>query len=192
VTDQVKSTVKPAAVAALAQTFTFPLALAVLVLLFLLIQSRLDGRDPKLRYAPRAAGEARVRIRSSADIVAARQQGRELASLVGFSVSNLTLIATAISEVSRNIIEYAGEGEVTIRFIREGNRTGVKIVASDTGPGIADLKAVMRDGFSTGHGMGMGLPGARRLMDDFEISSAPGAGTTVTGRLPVRAREGAA
>ena len=126
------------------------------------------------------AGEARVRIRSSADIVAARQQGRELASLVGFSVSNLTLIATAISEVSRNIIEYAGEGEVTIRFIREGNRTGVKIVASDTGPGIADLKAVMRDGFSTGHGMGMGLPGARRLMDDFEITSEIAKGTTVT------------
>jgi serine/threonine-protein kinase RsbT len=125
------------------------------------------------------AGEARVRIRSSADIVIARQQGRELASRIGFSISNLTMIATAISEVARNIVEYAGEGELTVRLIREGNRAGVKIVASDDGPGIPDLAAVMRDGFSTGQGMGMGLPGARRLMDDFEISSEIAKGTTV-------------
>ena len=125
------------------------------------------------------AGEARVHIRSSADIVVARQQGRELASRIGFSNSNLTMIATAISEVARNIVEYAGEGDITVKLIREGNRTGVKIVASDDGPGIADLAAVMRDGFSTGQGMGMGLPGARRLMDDFEISSEIAKGTTV-------------
>jgi len=126
------------------------------------------------------AGEARIRIRSSADIVAARQQGRERASLVGFSISNLTMIATAISEVARNILEYAGEGEISIRIVSEGNRRGVRIVASDDGPGIADLAAVMRDGFSTGQGMGMGLPGARRLMDDFEIASQIAKGTTVT------------
>lgn len=125
------------------------------------------------------AGEARVHIRSSADIVVARQQGRELASLIGFSISNLTMIATAISEVARNTVEYAGEGDITITLIREGHRIGVKIVASDDGPGIADLAAVMRDGFSTGQGMGMGLPGARRLMDDFEISSEIARGTTV-------------
>ena len=124
-------------------------------------------------------GEARVHIRSSADIVVARQQGRELASLIGFSICNLTRIATAISEVARNIVEYAGEGDITITRIREGRRIGVKIVASDDGPGIADLAAVMRDGFSTGQGMGMGLPGARRLMDDFEISSEIARGTTV-------------
>jgi serine/threonine-protein kinase RsbT len=124
-------------------------------------------------------GEARVHIRSSADIVAARQQGRELASRIGFSISNLTMIATAISEVARNIVEYAGEGDITVKLIREGNRAGVKIVASDAGPGIADLAAVMRDGFSTGQGMGMGLPGARRLMDDFEIASEIAKGTTV-------------
>ena len=124
-------------------------------------------------------GEARVHIRSSADIVVARQQGRELASLIGFSISNLTMIATAISEVARNIVEYAGEGDITIKLIREGARIGVRIVASDTGPGIADLAAVMRDGFSTGQGMGMGLPGARRLMDDFEISSEIAKGTTI-------------
>src|SRR5919109_571555 len=89
----------------------------------------------------RLAGEARVHIRSSADIVVARQQGRELASLIGFSISNLTMIATAISEVARNIVEYAGEGAITIARIREGQRIGVKIVASDDGPGIADLAA---------------------------------------------------
>jgi serine/threonine-protein kinase RsbT len=124
-------------------------------------------------------GEARVHIRSSTDIVVARQQGRELASLIGFSISNLTMIATAISEVARNIVEYAGEGDITIKLIREGARIGVRIVASDTGPGIADLAAVMRDGFSTGQGMGMGLPGARRLIDDFEIASEIAKGTTV-------------
>ena len=125
------------------------------------------------------AREAHVHIRSSADIVVARQQGRELASLIGFSNSNLTMIATAISEVARNIVEYAGEGDITIKRVREGHRIGVRIVASDDGPGIADLAAVMRDGFSTGHGMGMGLPGARRLMDHFEISSEIDKGTTV-------------
>lgn len=126
------------------------------------------------------AREARVRIRSLADIVVARQQGRALASLVGFSSSNLTMIATAISEVTRNIVEYAGEGEVAITLINESHKRGVKIVASDEGPGIADLTAVMRDGFSTGQGLGIGLPGARRLMDEFEISSEIARGTTIT------------
>lgn len=124
--------------------------------------------------------EVRVRIQSSLDIVAARQQGRALASVVGFSNSNLTLIATAISEVARNIVEYAKEGEMVITAINDGSRRGVMIVAADCGPGIADLSAVMRDGFSTGQGLGIGLPGARRLMDEFEIVSALNKGTTVT------------
>ena len=125
-------------------------------------------------------GEARIHIGSSADIVAARQHGRELASQIGFPNSNLTMIATAISEVARNIVEFAGEGDITIKAIAEGSRRGVKIVASDDGPGIPDVSAVMRDGFTTSHGMGMGLPGARRLMDDFDISSQIAKGTTVT------------
>lgn len=123
--------------------------------------------------------EVCVRIRSSLDIVAARQQGRELASVVGFSNSNLTLIATAISEVARNIVEYAEEGEVIITVINDGSRAGIKIVARDQGPGIADLAVVMRDGYSTGQGLGIGLPGARRLMDEFEIASEVNKGTTV-------------
>ena len=124
--------------------------------------------------------EVHVRIQTSADIVAARQQGRALASQAGFSHSNLTIIATAISEIARNIVEYATEGEVIIALINDASKKGVEIVAADQGPGIADVSTVMRDGYSTGKGLGIGLPGARRLMDEFEIASEIGKGTTVT------------
>jgi serine/threonine-protein kinase RsbT len=124
--------------------------------------------------------EVHVRIETSADIVAARQQGRALASQAGFSHSNLTIIATAISEVARNIVEYAKEGEVIITLINDAHKRGVEIVAADQGPGIADVSTVMRDGYSTGKGLGIGLPGARRLMDEFDIASEIGKGTTVT------------
>jgi serine/threonine-protein kinase RsbT len=124
--------------------------------------------------------EARLRIQSSADIVAARQQGRAIAAGIGFSNATLTIIATAISEVARNIVEYAKAGEVAITVVEDGPRRGVKIVLSDNGPGIADISSVMRDGFSTGRGLGIGLPGAKRLMDEFEIVSEVGEGTTVT------------
>ena len=121
-----------------------------------------------------------VRIQNAADIVAARQQGRSLAAQAGFSHSNLTMIATAIAEVARNIVEYAKEGEVIITLINDASKRGVEIVASDNGPGIADVSTVMRDGYSTGKGLGIGLPGARRLMDEFAIASAVGTGTIVT------------
>lgn len=124
--------------------------------------------------------EVSVRVQSTADIVTARQQGRELASRLGFSTSDLTIIATAISEIARNIVEYAKEGEVFIRLADDGTRLGVLIVAQDQGPGISDVTAVMRDGFSTGTGLGLGLPGAKRLMDEFDIASQLGKGTTVT------------
>ena len=124
--------------------------------------------------------EARVRIQSSADIVTARQQGRSIAAEIGFSNSNLTIIATAISEIARNIVEYAKEGEALISLINDGPRQGIQIILSDEGPGIPDTSTVMRDGFSTGRGLGIGLPGARRLMDDFEIVSEVGRGTTIT------------
>jgi serine/threonine-protein kinase RsbT len=124
--------------------------------------------------------QVHVRIQNSADIVAARQQGRALASQAGFSHSNLTIIATAISEVARNIVEYAKEGEVIITLISDATKKGVEIVAADQGPGIADIATVMRDGYSTGKGLGIGLPGARRLMDEFAIASTIGTGTIVT------------
>lgn len=126
------------------------------------------------------ANEVRVRIQSSVDVVAARQQGHALASLLGFSDSNLTIIATAISEIARNIVEHAQDGEVTIALIAEGKRKGVKIVVSDQGPGIPDVALAMRDGYSTSQGLGIGLPGAKRLMDEFEIVSEINKGTTIT------------
>ena len=124
--------------------------------------------------------ECRVRIDSLDDIVTARQQARHLASRVGFSKCNLTLIATAISEIGRNAVEYAQGAEVIISMIQDRTRMGVKIVVTDHGPGIADLSAVMRDGYSTMNRLGIGLPGTRRLMDEFEIASEVGFGTTVT------------
>ncbi len=123
--------------------------------------------------------EARVPVQSPADIRAARQQGRAVASQGGFSSSDLTLIGMAISEVARNIVEYAREGEVVITLINNAHKTGVEIVAADSGPGIGDVSMVMQDGYSTGNGLGIGLPGVRRLMDEFEIASEVGKGTTV-------------
>ena len=124
--------------------------------------------------------QVQVKIQNSADIVAARQQGRALASQAGFSHSNLTIIATAISEVARNIVEYAKEGQVVITLVTDASKRGVEIVASDEGPGIPDVATVMRDGFSTGKGLGIGLPGARLLMDEFAIASTVGSGTVIT------------
>jgi serine/threonine-protein kinase RsbT len=124
--------------------------------------------------------EVRVTIGSPADIVQARQQGRELAIQAGFSVCDSTLITTAISEMSRNLLEYAYQGEVTISLLKNGIKSGVKIVVSDQGPGIADISQVMQDGYSSRKGMGIGLPGTKRLMDEFEIRSKIGTGTTVT------------
>jgi serine/threonine-protein kinase RsbT len=122
----------------------------------------------------------RVRILTDDDIVTARQEGRRLSTELGFSSTDLTLIATAISEVARNIRLYAGEGEVALKLVQEKERQGIVVVALDEGPGISDLERAMEDGFSSGGSFGLGLPGARRLMDEFDISSAPGAGVKVT------------
>jgi serine/threonine-protein kinase RsbT len=124
--------------------------------------------------------EASIPIVRELDIVTARQKGRELAMTIGFSRTDQTLLATAISEVARNIVSYAGQGMVTLSEIEERGRHGIMIVASDQGPGIPDLELAMRDGYSTGHSLGLGLPGARRLVDDFDLASSPGVGTTVT------------
>jgi len=123
--------------------------------------------------------QARIPIRTDADIVAARQGAREMATRLGFSGTELTIIATAVSEVTRNIVRFAGTGEVVVELI-EVPRRGVQIVARDSGPGIYDVEQALTDGYSTYHGLGLGLPGARRLMDEFAIVSEPGRGTTVT------------
>jgi serine/threonine-protein kinase RsbT len=124
--------------------------------------------------------EVRVRITTDEDIVTARQEGRRLSAGLGFSSTDLTLIATAISEVARNIRLYAGEGQVQLRLVREGSREGIVVEARDRGPGIADLELAMQDGYSSGGSSGLGLPGARRLMDEFDIRSKLGEGVTVT------------
>ena len=126
------------------------------------------------------APEARVPIETDVDVVAARQKGRELAAASGFSTRDQTLIATAISEIARNIVSYARRGEIVLSAITSDGRIGILVIARDEGPGIADVNLAMRDGYSTGNSLGMGLPGAKRLMDEFEIVSTPGTGTTVT------------
>jgi serine/threonine-protein kinase RsbT len=126
------------------------------------------------------ADELSIPIVSEADIVEARQRGRQLAVESGFGVSDQALIATAISELARNILQYAKRGEVVISAERRGNRAGVGVVASDRGPGIADLTRALEDGFSTGNGLGLGLPGTRRIMDEFELESEVGGGPRVT------------
>jgi len=121
----------------------------------------------------------RVAIRSDADIVMVRQEARVLAKELGFSASDLTLIATALSELARNIVDYAGQGEIILSQINQEGHLGLVIIARDNGPGITDIERAMQDGYSTGKGLGMGLPGTRRLMDEFEITSGVGHGTTV-------------
>jgi len=125
------------------------------------------------------ADDIRVAIRTDSDVVTARQQARALGAELGFSSTDLTLLATAISEVARNITAYAGEGEVALRVLQNSGREGIEVVASDEGPGIEDVELAMRDGFTTGAGLGLGLPGTRRLVDEFELRTQPGAGTVV-------------
>jgi serine/threonine-protein kinase RsbT len=121
-----------------------------------------------------------VSIRSDVDIVLARQQGRTMAAAIGFAATDATLIATAISELARNIVMYAQKGEVMIRSVETSHSKGILIVARDDGPGIHSIQNALRDGFSTSGGLGLGLPGVKRLMDEFAIESAPRRGTTVS------------
>jgi serine/threonine-protein kinase RsbT len=121
-----------------------------------------------------------VAIDSADDIVAARQAGRELARHLDFSLTDVTMIATAISEVARNISKYAGRGRIRIAIAQHNGRQALMVQAADDGPGIADTERALEDGFSTSSGLGLGLPGSKRLMDDFDLQSTLGAGTTVT------------
>lgn len=119
-------------------------------------------------------------IRDETDIVFARRTVREAAIQLGFGQTDVTRIVTAASELARNTFKYAGEGMMRWRRIENGSRFGVELQVVDRGPGIQDIDLALQDGFSTSGGLGMGLPGARRLMDEMEIESAPGQGTTVT------------
>lgn len=126
--------------------------------------------------------EVRTPICSDLDIIKARQTGRELAARLGFPSSDLALIATAISELARNIVRYAGSGEIIFNPVERGGKPGIIVIAHDDGPGIPNVELAMQDGYSTSGSLGLGLPGARRLMDEFDIVSRNqnGKGTTVT------------
>ena len=121
-----------------------------------------------------------VPIRADVDVVFARQEARRLLTGLRFSSSELTLIATAISEVARNIVAYAGSGEVVFRIVQRGQRRGLVVIARDRGPGIADIERAMQDGYSTSRGLGLGLPGSKRLMDELDLVSEVGKGTEIT------------
>jgi len=121
-----------------------------------------------------------IAIDTADDIVTARQAGRELATKLEFSLTDVTMITTAISEVARNISKYAGRGRIRIAVTQRHGRQAMLVQALDDGPGIADIEQALEDGFSTSSGLGLGLPGSRRLMDDFEVESEVGDGTTVS------------
>ncbi|MCD5412878.1 MAG: anti-sigma regulatory factor [Dehalococcoidia bacterium] len=123
--------------------------------------------------------EKSISIKDEYDIVSARSVGKQMAAEIGLGIVDQSRIATAVSELARNIVLYAGTGVVTFRRLNDGGRSGLEIVASDSGPGIADVELAMQDGYTSGNGLGVGLPGTKRLMDEFEIKSEVGKGTRV-------------
>jgi len=125
------------------------------------------------------AGDIVVNIVNPDDIVEARKAGHQLALDLGFSVTDVTMIATAISEIARNITSYAGRGAVRVAVEDREGRKALVVRAEDDGPGIADIERALEDGYSTGRGLGLGLPGARRLMDRLVVESARGRGTVI-------------
>ena len=120
-----------------------------------------------------------ILVKVSGDIVIARQAGRELAAELGFSLTDRTMISTAISEIARNITSYAGTGEIRLLVDEREGRRALIVQAEDQGPGIRDITRALEDGYSTGRGLGLGLPGARRLMDRLTVDSDPGQGTLI-------------
>lgn len=119
-------------------------------------------------------------IRAGDDVVRTRQAVRALALQAGFSLVDQTKIITAASEIARNTLDYGGGGELTLELLRDGARRGLRLTFTDRGPGISDIEQALKDGYSTGNGLGLGLSGAKRLSNEFAIDSKPGAGTKIT------------
>lgn len=132
------------------------------------------------------ASDPHIAIRTDADIVEAIQAGRDLALRIGLGDVEATRVATAIAEVARNMLVFAGEGEIVLSTEARGRRSGVVVVARDEGPGIPDVQLALQDGYSGSGGSGLGLPTARRMMDEFEVVSTRGRGTTITMKLWAR------
>ena len=121
-----------------------------------------------------------VPVRVGDDVVRARQAVRALATAAGFSLVDQTKIITAASEIARNTVDYGGGGDLRLELLRDGGRRGVRLTFTDQGPGIADVEQALKDGYTSGGGLGLGLGGARRLVGEFAINSSPGRGTKVT------------
>jgi serine/threonine-protein kinase RsbT len=138
------------------------------------------SRNPLAREPAEARPIATLSLRSDEEIVRLRQMLREHAVAHGFSLVEQTKFVTAASELARNTLRYGGGGEVHLSALADGTRKGIRLSFVDHGPGIADLDSALRDGFTTGGGLGLGLGGAKRLSDEFGIASTPGEGTTVT------------
>ena len=149
---------------------------------FVACQGPGSRRVPKFSRDNHSPRECVIKIESDADVVIARRKGRSMAADIGFESRDLTRITAAISELSRNIIAYAKRGEIVLLSIDQERRQGIAVVSRDDGPGIRDVSQAMRDGFSTSGRLGLGLPGVKRLMDEFEIVSELGRGTAVTVR----------
>ena len=119
-------------------------------------------------------------VESSSDVVRCRQRVREQAVALGFSLVDQTKLVTAASELARNTYSYGGGGTMVIDLLDDGRRRGIRLVFEDDGPGIVDIEQALRDGYTSGDGLGMGLGGSRRLVNEFEIESTPGSGTRIT------------
>jgi anti-sigma regulatory factor (Ser/Thr protein kinase) len=132
------------------------------------------------REQDRLSDEVRVRIAADDHLVSARAEARALAVRLGFTRTDATLIATAVSEIARNIVLHAGSGEIVMKSLADDTRCGIEVTATDTGPGIRDVASVLAHGYASRGGLGLGLPGARRLMDEFAIDSDVDRGTIVT------------
>ena len=124
--------------------------------------------------------EITLSIKRDTDIVLACQKGRTLAALLGLSENDQVIVVIAVTEITRNILRYADQGKIVLRSVEQNENQGIEVVAQDQGPGIADIDLVLQDGYSTGGGLGLGLSGAKRLMDEFDITTEVGKGTTIT------------
>jgi serine/threonine-protein kinase RsbT len=121
-----------------------------------------------------------ISIKKEQDVILFRNKLKEMANLIGMSLINQTKLMTAGSELVRNMLKFAGGGKTTMEIVSEGKRTGIRVIFVDEGPGIEDIQLAMKDGYSTSRSLGLGLPGARRLVNEFDIKSMVGSGTTIT------------
>lgn len=126
--------------------------------------------------------EITLPIKRDTDIVLACQKGRTLAAQLGLSDNDQVIVVIAVTEIARNILRYAEHGKIILKSVEQNENKGIEVIAQDQGPGIVDINLVLQDGYSTGGGLGLGLSGAKRLMDEFYISTEVGKGTTITMR----------